>query len=770
MVLESKVRKKLPRISLISFDIVGKKMAGPGIRFYEFSKILSKFANVTLHTPNKIDIEVEGIKTRSYNPKNYSSLERSLENADMILIQGHILYYFPFLKNFTGKIIVDLYNPFNLESLEMFRDKDITERLRIDRNNNNIIKLQLAIGDFFICASEKQRDYWIGMLGAMGRINPYNYDSDNTLRTLIDIVPFGIPSDPPKRGGISMTDVIPNLREGDRVALWGGGIWNWLDPITAIKAIWETTRSRDDIKMLFMGIKHPDPKLPEMKKCLDAIKLSKELDLYNKQVFFNEWTPYEMRQALLLESDVGLSIHQERIETEFSYRTRVLDYIWAGLPVITTEGDSIAKIVKEKNIGEVVKYENTTQLARVLESMLLNKSLQDIYRKNLKKIRSEFFWENATAPLVKYCQNAYYAVDKKKIYELVEFQNSRLSNIIRDNFEGATNVLMITRNKLKDRNIILKGDVGKVFYLEVDEESKDKTSKDKDLDEIGLLKSKITQRTKFDGIIANNAFLEINPRFFYDLVNVCSSKLKKKGLFFFSIPENRGLSEMLGKGRKASKTDIRIDDFTIEYILKDSGFEIIDKGIWDTIEGIEELTGDSELGQIYGRNELFELFEIAFDGSKFEDLLLLSRFDIMESEELAGDKTIKGKFKKYIYLLTSLYFENMRKSYNQSMMTLSNNIKVQINNEVNEINRKNRERMLLIYFNIFKTLFREIKGMGHDITSLKGLLDDLEIKKKTKNAGMEIDQKLEILLRDMENIDNIMGLSISHKYYMVKKL
>jgi hypothetical protein len=35
---------------------------------------------------------------------------------------------------------------------------------------------------------------------------------------------------------------------------------------------------------------------------------------------------------------------------------------------------------------------------------------------------------------------------------------------------------------------------------------------------------------------------------------------------------------------------------------------------------------------------------------------------------------------------------------------------------------------------------------------------------------MGTDQKLEILLRDMENIDNIMGLSISHKYYMVKKL
>jgi hypothetical protein len=277
MVLNSSNKKAITQISLISYDIVGKKMAGPGIRFYEFAKVLARYMNVTLHTPNKVDIDIEGVKLKYYNTKNYNSLARSIENADVILIQGHILYYFPFLKNFSGKIIVDLYNPFNLESLEMYKESSIAERLRIDQSNNHIIKLQLAIGDFFICASEKQRDYWTGMLSAMGRINPFSYDADNTLRTLIDVVPFGIPSEPPKRSGTSITSVIPNINEGDKILLWGGGIWNWLDPITTIKALWETARDRDDLKLLFMGIKHPDPKLPEMKKCLDAIKLSKEL-------------------------------------------------------------------------------------------------------------------------------------------------------------------------------------------------------------------------------------------------------------------------------------------------------------------------------------------------------------------------------------------------------------------------------------------------------------------------------------------------------------
>ena len=55
---------------------------------------------------------------------------------------------------------------------------------------------QLDAGDFFICASEAQRDFWIGTLHSRGRINPRTYADDPTLRRLIDVVPFGLPDEP----------------------------------------------------------------------------------------------------------------------------------------------------------------------------------------------------------------------------------------------------------------------------------------------------------------------------------------------------------------------------------------------------------------------------------------------------------------------------------------------------------------------------------------------------------------------------------------------
>ncbi len=776
------IKEKIPRLLIISFDVIGKQMAGPGIRFYEFAKILSNYVDVTLASPNKIDIPTEGFRTFSYDLKKYAGLKRVSEHSDIILIQGHILHYFPFLKNFKGKIIVDLYNPFNLESLEMFKDLDLAERLRIDKSNVDLIKFQLSIGDFFICASEKQRSYWLGMLNAMGRINPFNYNSDETFKNLINIVPFGIPSEPPVHTGESIRKLFAGIKEDDSIILWGGGIWNWLDPITAVKAMWEISRGRKDIKLRFAGIKSPDPKLPEMRKAVEAVKLSQELGLFDKFVFFNEWVNYQARQNFLLESTAGLSLHHEKIETEFAYRTRVMDYIWAKLPVITTEGDSIARLVKEENIGEVIKYENTSQLARVIESISTNKSLREIYIRNIEKLQPNFYWENVTKPLVEYCTNPDYSVDKKVIIDFINLQNERVVNIVTKYFSGATNILALTSNIYFDRKLFDKKELGKILFIETQDLFSEKQEQNLNVDEIGLLKSKITPRTKFDGVIINNAFNHLTPKFFYDLLNVISMKLKVDGVLFFSVPEERGLLKVLSQKSFYNRTTDRIDEFTFEYILNNTGYEILEKGIWDKIENLTDeklkeilkhafnFEMDSEQFQniIYTKNELTDLFAIKLSRKDFKELSLLKGLNLLDSEELKNDKSIRGKLKKYIYAVTSLYLENLRKSYNASMQAINNNIQIQINREINELNAKNRQRMIFIYYSVFKSLLFEISNLQIDLRALRNLLEDkLGILAEDKNL---ISQQLEVLMADIENIDKIMGLAVSNKYYVARKL
>ncbi|MDT9702394.1 glycosyl transferase, partial [Streptomyces sp. P17] len=89
--------------------------------------------------------------------------------------------------------------PLHLEQLEQARDT------QFDRWNSQVLTAtevlneQLARADFFICASEKQRLFWLGQLAAVGRVNAMTYESDNSLSDLIAVVPFGLSEDIPEQ-------------------------------------------------------------------------------------------------------------------------------------------------------------------------------------------------------------------------------------------------------------------------------------------------------------------------------------------------------------------------------------------------------------------------------------------------------------------------------------------------------------------------------------------------------------------------------------------
>jgi glycosyltransferase involved in cell wall biosynthesis len=286
------------------------------------------------------------------------------------------------------------------------------ERERIHGSDLVVLNSQLWAGDFFLCASEKQRDFWLGMLVALNRVNPYTYDSDETLRALIDVVPFGLPSRPPEHTRQVLKGVYKTIGQEDKVILWGGGIWDWFDPCTLIRAMASIAAHRHDVKLFFMGIKHPNPLIPRMQAPGQAIELSKDLGLYDKLVFFNEWVPYEERQNYLLEADVGISLHLDHLETRFSFRTRLLDYIWAGLPIVTTRGDAMSELVEQHHLGKVVDYGNVEQVADSLMELIGTPNPREVYRPGFEKVKGQFTWERAVEPLARFCAHPRPAPDK----------------------------------------------------------------------------------------------------------------------------------------------------------------------------------------------------------------------------------------------------------------------------------------------------------------------------------------------------------------------
>ena len=394
----------MKRILLVSNDEVGPQMAGPGIRYYQFARQLSKRFDVTLVVPTVPEEplgEFEVLEAAAWRGRRFRSLANRF---DVVVAQTLRSWTMKTLARADVRVIYDLYDPFLIGNLTYHADENVSRRYRYVafRAPTLLQEIALSTGSAFICASERQRDFWLGMLGALGRIDPDVADADPNLRDLIDVVPFGLESERPAAAAPAIKGVVNGIDQGDKVLLWGGGIWNWFDPLTPIRAVGELSKRRDDVKLFFLGVKHPNPGVAAMAMTSRAVELAKELDLYERFVFFNfGWVPYAERANYLFDSDIGISSHLDTIETRFSFRTRLLDYFWAGLPTVATRGDVLSDLVREQNLGRAVGYADVESWVAAVEELVDDPVELARVRRNVELAREEFTWPRVVEPLAR---------------------------------------------------------------------------------------------------------------------------------------------------------------------------------------------------------------------------------------------------------------------------------------------------------------------------------------------------------------------------------
>lgn len=391
------------RIVVATPDVLGAQMAGPAIRAWQFATALSAHHEVTLLTSRTSTLspgepfEVVAL-TAGDDPV------ASLGPVDVWVIQGAILRTFPTIGASAAAVVVDLYDPFHLESIEQSRDRGEQDRLAIVHNETALLNNAMRRGDLFLTASEKQRDFWLGALATLGRINPLTYDEDPSLRALVGVVPFGVQATPPVADGPALRGVMPGIGPDDRVLLWGGGLYNWFDPQTLVRAVDVVRRTHADVRLVFLGGTHPNPAVTAMRAAVETRELADELGLTGRFVFFNEgWVPYEQRGRYFLEADIGVSTHLAHIETAFSFRTRILDYLWAGLPIVATDGDVFSDVITGRGLGRVVPAGDVHALVGALDELLSDDDVRAACAAASATAATDYHWGSALLPLLEFC-------------------------------------------------------------------------------------------------------------------------------------------------------------------------------------------------------------------------------------------------------------------------------------------------------------------------------------------------------------------------------
>ncbi len=402
------------RVLIISPDVVNGCMAGPGIRYWEMARALSRFAEVTLATPRDTALSDERVELVTYDQRGMVIREH-LKSADVVVIQGFVLREFSFLKHASQPLVVDLYDPFLLENLETHRFRTLAHRHAIHCRDLAALLEQLRCGDFFLCASERQRDYWLGMLAAVGKVDLYRGNNDASLRDLIDVVSFGLPEAPARHTRQALKGALPGIEPDDRVIVWGGGIWAWLDPLLLIRAMKDVSAEHSDVKLFFMGRGHPNPQITAVKGLslfADAVKLARNLGLLGRSVFFNDqWVAYEDRQNYLLEADVGVSLHKDSIEMRYALRTRLFDCVWCGLPIVVSKGDIWSETIEAHGLGRGVPVGDLRALIEAILAVLDAGGSKARYRDRFDALRPLLTWERVIQPLVKFIASPHKATD-----------------------------------------------------------------------------------------------------------------------------------------------------------------------------------------------------------------------------------------------------------------------------------------------------------------------------------------------------------------------
>jgi hypothetical protein len=241
---------------------------------------------------------------------------------------------------------------------------------------------------------------------AAGRITPALVDADPLLRGLIDVVSFGLPTDPPPEPAEpALRNVLPGIDATSDLLLWTGGLWDWMDPHSLIRAMPRVLELRPTARLVFLAGRHPGPAAP-MRAPAEAQALAAELGLLDRAVFFyTEWVSYARRGDFLQEADLLVSLHRPGLESAYAaIRSRFLDHLWAGRASVVSAGDAAADLVTRHELGRTAPPDDPAAAATAILELLADPAERAACAQRAGTLAANFTWDRVADPIRAFCR------------------------------------------------------------------------------------------------------------------------------------------------------------------------------------------------------------------------------------------------------------------------------------------------------------------------------------------------------------------------------
>lgn len=377
----------MTRVALLSSEPIRPTMAGIGIRYLELARRLPELGFDTVLVSPAAPAEsaacgLDPARVRRFEPGQVAEL---VADREVVLAQGQLANDLLLGAPAGVPVAIDLYDPWLVENLHYHA----TLGLDPYRNDHATWVLQLSRGDFFLCSSAEQRLFYLGFLTALGRVNPERVAADPALDGLIAPVPFGLPDALPEH-----LPYLPARRPGELRLLFGG-LYDWYDEETTLGAL---AALPGEAVRLYV-IRNPNPgSTPQRRFAALERRLAAEPALARRVVTL-DWVPAERRFDLLRDVDLLVSPHRPGLETDLALRTRFVEALAAGCPVVASLGGTLARQLAERDAGWVVPPGDAGALAAALGQVLAGGSEVEARRSRGRALAAEYQWRRVLAPL-----------------------------------------------------------------------------------------------------------------------------------------------------------------------------------------------------------------------------------------------------------------------------------------------------------------------------------------------------------------------------------
>ncbi len=391
---------------MICPEPVRELTAGVGTRFVSLARVLADAGHrVTLAIPNdpsEASFDRSGVRLIRGEPDALGALA---DGHDFVLLHGHLGNHYLAQRD-DLPVAVDLYDPFLVENLHYHRELGFEPY----RTDHATWRLQMSHGDLFLCSSEEQRHYYLGWLSALGRVNPLTLEEDPSLGRLIVELPFGTPEGRPAAPALR-SDVLAGVAD-DAPVLYFGGIYDWYDPLLVLEAL--PALHADDDRIVVVFVDHPHLDLTPHSAASRTRRVAGDKGWLGSRVRFEPWRPYDRRFELAQVSDLAVVTHRPGLETDLSLRTRLVDLMWLGVPVVVTEGGTMARVVSTTGAGLAVPPGDPAALAAAIKRLLVDPDRRHLASEAAQRWAASRSWTNVAAPLLRFAERPWRDPHRKR--------------------------------------------------------------------------------------------------------------------------------------------------------------------------------------------------------------------------------------------------------------------------------------------------------------------------------------------------------------------